>query len=240
MSIELENYSALRNDANLLSYYRMEGNSNDAKGLENGTDTSMSYSSIGGKFNQYGDFNGTSSRIALSVGNAESSSWSVSAWVYPTATGTRTIYNNGSSWSSSGTWSGYQIFYDGSYKVWCYNFYSNSAYNNPTATNAMTANAWNHIVVTHSSSGNITHYLNGVANGSVASGGASVWTQSAYRSRSIGVDLKASAGSPTFFHSGRLDDVAIFSRALTSTEISDFYNYSTKKNIPTLALMGVG
>ncbi|MEK7174285.1 MAG: hypothetical protein AAB759_01355, partial [Patescibacteria group bacterium] len=39
-------------DSNLLNYYRFEGNSNDSKGSNNGTDTNISYSSSYGKFGQ--------------------------------------------------------------------------------------------------------------------------------------------------------------------------------------------
>jgi len=51
----------LYSDANLISYYRFEGNSNDAKNVNNGSDTSVSYGTSYGKFNQGASYNGTSS-----------------------------------------------------------------------------------------------------------------------------------------------------------------------------------
>lgn len=46
----------LFNDASLISYYRMEGNSNDAKSSNNGSDSSMSYSTTSGKFGEGASF----------------------------------------------------------------------------------------------------------------------------------------------------------------------------------------
>ena len=51
------------NDANLVSYWKLDGNSNDSKGSNNGTDTGMSYSA--GLFDSAGVFNGSSSNINI-------------------------------------------------------------------------------------------------------------------------------------------------------------------------------
>lgn len=48
-------------DANLKSYYPLNGSSIDIKGGRNGTDTSVVYSSLYGRYDQGGKFNGTSS-----------------------------------------------------------------------------------------------------------------------------------------------------------------------------------
>ena len=44
--------TSLFSDANLVSYYKLEGNSNDSKGSNNGTDTSVDYGTAYGKFGQ--------------------------------------------------------------------------------------------------------------------------------------------------------------------------------------------
>ena len=48
---------------NLISYWKLDGNSNDAAGSNNGTDTDITYSSGNGKIGQGAGFNGTTSKI---------------------------------------------------------------------------------------------------------------------------------------------------------------------------------
>src|ERR1051326_1866471 len=55
----------LFNDPALVSYWRFEGNSNDSKGSNNGSDTSITYSSGNGNFGQGAGFNGSSSKIVI-------------------------------------------------------------------------------------------------------------------------------------------------------------------------------
>lgn len=55
--------TSLGADANLKGYWRFDGNSNDAKGTYNGTDTAMSYSSAAPKFVQNAVFAGTPSLL---------------------------------------------------------------------------------------------------------------------------------------------------------------------------------
>jgi RHS repeat-associated protein len=69
---------------NLISYYPMEGNSNDYNNSNNGTDTSMSYGSTYGKVNEGASFNGTSSYISITSASGiptGSSARSVALWM---------------------------------------------------------------------------------------------------------------------------------------------------------------
>lgn len=50
---------------NLVSYWKLDGNSNDSKGSNNGADTAISYSVANGKIIQGAGFNGTSSLITI-------------------------------------------------------------------------------------------------------------------------------------------------------------------------------
>lgn len=66
---------------NLISYWRMEGNSNDSLGTNNGTDTNMTYGVAGGKIEQGATYGGTSkivlktSKIIASLTNSSVSMW---------------------------------------------------------------------------------------------------------------------------------------------------------------------
>lgn len=71
----------------LVSYYKLESNSNDSYGSNNGTDTSVSY--VSGKVNNAGSYNGSTSKTV--IGNPASlqlSTGSISCWIKTTSPGT--------------------------------------------------------------------------------------------------------------------------------------------------------
>src|SRR6185312_10115272 len=72
----------LFHDSALQAYYRMEGNSNDSKNSNNGTDTSITYSSTNAKFGQAADFNGTTSLIAIPLSVTTATNVTIHCWVY--------------------------------------------------------------------------------------------------------------------------------------------------------------
>lgn len=75
--------SLLYSDANLQGYWRMEGNSNDSKGSNNGSDTSITYNSGNGKYGQGAGFT-TSSIILLGT---EIQPTSLNWWINPSTLG---------------------------------------------------------------------------------------------------------------------------------------------------------
>lgn len=86
-----------------------------------------------------------------------------------------------------------------------------------TAT-AYNDGAWHHVVYTVDSSGNMTLYVDGA---SAATGTAS-GTMSTGKSFSIGVNRPTANTSDQWV--GTLDEVGVWSRALTSTEVTTLYN----------------
>lgn len=78
--------SHFKNDPNLVSYWRFEGNSNDFKGTNNGSDTSITYSIANGKFGQGAGFSQPSSS-KISLGTPASlvftGDFSFNVWVKP-------------------------------------------------------------------------------------------------------------------------------------------------------------
>lgn len=75
--------SSLYSDANLQGYWRFEGNSNDSKGSNNGSDTTITYSSGNGKYGQGAGF-GTSSII---LWGTEFQPTTLNWWINPTTLG---------------------------------------------------------------------------------------------------------------------------------------------------------
>ena len=51
---------------NIVAYYKLDGNSNDSVGTNNGTDTAITYSVANGKINQGAGYNGSTSKITIS------------------------------------------------------------------------------------------------------------------------------------------------------------------------------
>ncbi len=83
------------------------------------------------------------------------------------------------------------------------------------------AGTWYHIAVTYTAAGgSVQFYLNGSANGSAVTGARTSITNS---STAFTIGTALNSGSPTRNSSMSIDDVRIWSRALTSQEISDLY-----------------
>src|SRR5271165_6477723 len=58
----------LFNDPNLVSYWQMEGDANDSKGVNNGVDSDVTYDATNGIFGKYAYFNATPSSHILAGG----------------------------------------------------------------------------------------------------------------------------------------------------------------------------
>ncbi len=199
----------LFNDANLQDYYRMEGNSNDAKGIRNGSDTSMSYSSGNGKFGQGGGFNGSSSKIDLgSAPFTGTGDFTVTSWI-KTSVNSATeqeifILGNGSNNQTCqwGVLNGTVIFtvlgvapITGSFNV------SDNVFHN---------------VIIRFRSGNFQYFVDGTNDSTENPVTLNI---TAGANHHIG----SNNGSGNFFN-GSIDDIAFFNRALSSSEITQLFN----------------
>lgn len=205
---------------NLVAYYKLDGNSNDSVGSNNGTDTSVSYSTSYGKINQGASFNGSSSYINLNNKIASGTAITVSCWIYSLSASQAqdvTIFSNQNDTNTYGivfsrntaTANQWGMFYgDGSGHWYTYN----------ANYFTISANTWHHLVCTIN--GNVVYvYLDGtqVIN---YSGGANVnFTNS--NNFTLGLDSAHTAGR---YFNGYIDEVGIWSRALSSTEVSQLYN----------------
>ena len=218
------------NDANLISYWRMEGNSNDSKGTNNGTDTAITYSKANGKFGQGAGFNGTSSKIVIpdSANLSALNSFTVVAWVNPTGLTAADQYQivTRDAGSPNREWQ-FCITPDASHV----NTMRVVAFSSPTTFSVVYSNtslsnsSWQHAAFTYNGS-NVIFYLNGLADGNPAC--SQIITNTASTT-----DIGDQNGSG--FFKGNIDDVAIFNRVLTATEIFQLYLSGHG-----LGLMGVG
>lgn len=207
--------SSLRNDANLISYWRFEGNSNDSKDSNNGSDTSISYNSSYGRFGQGASFNGSSS--AISFGNPSNlqltSNLSVSCWLYfNTLSGTHMIL---AKWEDTDGTNSYNILQVGS--TLYFRISGTGTDINNSYTTIPSTGVWYHVVGTYKPSDKVRVYLNTVEGTSVDA------PASCYNSSS---NVRLGRNLNGYYYNGYIDDLAIFSRTLTSTEVISIYRTS--------------
>jgi hypothetical protein len=219
-------------DPTLVGYWQLGGNSLDNSGNgNNGTDTAVSYSPAYSRFSggQGAYFNGSSSYI--SVANSPSleitGALTLSAWVYLPSIPSSTSYSiinksadNISNWEYE-----FRVVSGGALGFLSAN---TSNYFNITTTNLLTtAGVWYHVAVTRSSSASnatIAFYVNGVAySGTIVSNNPSYVGTS-----TLTVNIGAATNAPTKqWFNGYIDEPAIFSRALSPAEISQYYQWAT-------------
>lgn len=208
---------------NLVAYYKLDGNSNDSVGSNNGSDTGITYGSSYGKIGQGALFNGTSSKIVIGTSSTfnfeRTDSFSISAWV------NTTTFNNGpilSKLVNSGSYNGYEVLVVGGNIVFLMNNTDPSNGISVSATsNTMSTGSWYHVVVTYSG----TSLASGVkmyVNGSLCSQSVNFDNLSASILSSVAPQIGARpSGNVT---NGDLDEIGIWSRALSADEVSQLYN----------------
>lgn len=202
----------------LVSYYRMEGDSTDFFGSNNGTDASMSYGSGYGKVNQGVGLNGSNSYShTASIIPVGTSAASVSAWVnlgslpFP---GAYVIWSQ----TNDATTGDFQI------GVNTNGFFVNAINNSGTHYQkavgmSPATSTWYNVVGTFGS-GQITLYVDGVNEGSVSVPGT------------IGTSDNAQIGRQDmsgyyYYLPGDVDEVGLWTKTLSSQEVPDLYNGGT-------------
>jgi hypothetical protein len=201
-------------DPRLTSYYRMEGNSNDSKGSDNGIDTSVSYATSSGKFGEGASYNGSTSHTDFgSVPIDTTGNWTISAWINPLSLSTGPAMavsvgkDNGSvgdgvafgigNGAGGGSGSELTVLFSGV-------IFDSTGYVFPSA------NTWYLVTLTRNASTTYV-YVNG----------SQVATLSAVPLAATEFHIGSQTGIR--FWDGYVDDVATFNRALTATEVADLY-----------------
>lgn len=93
-----------------------------------------------------------------------------------------------------------------------------SDYPTPTITNSTQAANWHHVTITKSSAGWWKVYIDGA----LASSHSSVSTTDATMTL---LNIGARINGESLYHNGKIDDVRIYSRALSSSDVSELYAY---------------
>lgn len=213
--------SSLNGDASLLAYWRFENNSNDSKGANNGTDTSITYSSGNGKFDLgAGLASGSSSKIVLTASSdlKQTGSFSIGGWFKSTGT-SQTLFQ---CQSSNPYLSGYYLSLDAAGKV---NFSSGKGTGTTQGTDyqaLVSAAAYN--------DGNF-HLAWGVWDGTTLylyvdlTVTSVAWANGpVYNSPYAQFGALNNTGSNSNYLNGAIDDWAMFSRVLSASEITARFN----------------
>jgi hypothetical protein len=165
-----------------------------------------------GKYNTAGNFNGTSSRVAVSTADMPNEKLTFCGWVYPTVK-SRDIFTR---WEGPGFRSfaistaglsnrlALTLSQDGT---------NSSSYVAP-ATSGIPLNSWTMIAITYNGS-HVSEYVNGVRVYDANTAETSMYktTTNAYFGASF----------VNGFHAGSIDNVLVYNRSLTDSEIQSIY-----------------
>lgn len=213
---------------NIISYWKLDGNSNDSVTTNNGTDTDITYNSGNGKIIQGAGFNGTTSVINFGnvLGATFTSAFSVSFWVnYIDLVIAQDVFSKVNTNTVPNPIDIY-ILDDGKIRFMLGNGGSTfpGDYWWTNSDTSLTASAWNHVVCTYDNSGTFAGmktYINGVLSTDTDNGTVGTATNN---SMDLWIGNRNTEDQPL---QGDIDEVGVWSRAITVGEVTELYNSGT-------------
>jgi YD repeat-containing protein len=210
---------------NLVSFWKLDGNSQDAVTSNNGTDNAVTYSSANGKINQGAGFNGSTSVIRTAT-NLTFADLTFSAWIKTTASAGEIVAED----SSSGQ---YVARMDVNSHKLTFGVYltGTGVIKNVQGSTTIDDGNW-HFVVATRSGGEYKVYVDGNLDGQTA--GSSPSTANI----PLVIGAERYEGVLYAVMNGAIDEVAIWSRALSAAEVSHLFGngygvaYSTGLLLP--------
>lgn len=211
--------SSLKTDANLIFYWRFEGNSNTTTGSNNGTDTAITYGAGTGKFGQGAAFNGTTSKIAISSGNYFGTNlFTINAWIKTSTSGATQELCNLVVSSNPGVSCG--IYTDNKPFFYIHNGTTSKLITGGTGA-TITNGAWHMITFVKYATNDWKIYTDGIQTNADT-------TSLTGTLDNAGTKFIGCAGASEFLN-GSIDDLSMFTKALTTSEISQLY-YDSPRN----------
>lgn len=203
------------------AYWKFDSsNSNDSVGSNNGTDTSITYSSGNGKINVGAGFaSGSSSKILLpDVAWGISTGFSISAWIKTSTSGaTQNILSRDN--QPTRMW---QLKVESSNnKIVFIRFdSSNNVVTNITSSGTVTDGNWHFIVATFDNTMGSVIYVDG------SNAASDAVTTNQNNATGIGPSIGAIWNSVAWadFMNGAIDEVGVWTRGLSSSEVTQLYN----------------
>jgi len=223
-SFTVANTSCVAPQSGLVSWWQGEGNANDQMSANHGTLMSGATTTAIGKVGQAFFFDGVNDSMSVGMlGNTalnETLPFTISAWINPsTTTGYQVIAGNymGEA-GGSGDYSTTLYIYNG---LLYFSLNQRQVITNDVVAAATTG--WQFVTATYDGT-NLSLYMNGQSVGSAvrtfsgATDNTRGWYVGSYSPQTIAV-----VGYTTTFN-GLLDEVQIYNRALSATEVADSYN----------------
>jgi hypothetical protein len=194
-----------------LAYYKLDNSAEDETGSYDGTESNIEY-----RFGRYGQaavFNGSSSKITIN-NFATLSQVGLSFWVnMPDVT------------SQAGLITKYGSAREFSVYIFGGDLIANLYYNGDNgnaiiidSTTYMSNNTWHHIAYTADGSNPPILWIDGEQVGTPQSS-----TNNSYINTSEPIVLGAFAGNSAYYYDGKIDQVRIYSTALTSSQVTELY-----------------
>src|SRR3972149_3541202 len=207
--------NSLYSDANLVSYYRLEANSADTKAAFDANNYNVSFSVGNGKYGIGAGLNGATAYINVIAGTSAFrygtvQPFSVNYWLNPDTTSQVAAvfakYNSGVN----------GLFYTDYQSGGILGFFREFPPTYPKLVTGTIAAAGSWIFVSNVYDGtNLNLYVNGT---SAVAPAASGTVNNAGTLSPVNIGAGFSSGVPAYFFKGKIDDVSIFSRALTAGE----------------------
>jgi len=224
----------------LVAVYKAENNANDSLGVYNGSALGgLTYAT--GKSGQAFNFNGTTSYVDVGDNfDLGLSSWTYSLWIYPTNVSFAKGIFSKTSWNAG---AGRLFMYISSGLLICGTTVdsTNSIAIRENAFN-LNVNTWYHLVMVVDRSDKIKMYANGNLLTNIVNVGAI--TNNLIPYATVNMDnsfpfnlgcLRGTGSNPNIpadFFQGLQDEVSIWNRVLTPTEITQLYNSGSGKFYP--------
>lgn len=215
------------NDKSNIATYLFDNNVNDANDKYNGTATDITYGA--GKFGNCANFDGTSS-IKSKLDLSGLNSYTMSVWVKKNTIGSHFNMGQGVLTSAGVTSTGPRCellwYHDGYLYAECGSNHSNwNKYLPPVIdTN------WHHLLYTFNN-GIINMYFDGGLLSLASSSGTISTTVPIFTSQDFVIGLRSTGNTL-----GQIDNVRIFNRALTQTEVQDLYRETKRVKYKAITL----
>jgi len=209
--VKAEPSNPLWND--LLAYYTADNTPNDALGTYNGTLVNgATYRT--GIINQGFDLDGVNDYVDLGNDNFKlTGDWSISFWVYFDTFSGAWVLNFG----NYGVGKGILYYVTSSRLIVIIQNAGNSFVGNGVGNPTLSTGQWYHSVLTHKESTRYDLYLNGVSVDSISTGRNPDYPSPCPCVIGCG-------GALSNFTNGAIDEIGIWNRELTASEVTELYN----------------
>jgi hypothetical protein len=218
-------FRAAAGEKGLVGQWKMDGNAKDATpNAEDGTVAAPTLTTDRkGAANTAYSFNGTSDYIYNSVGTSSplqmgTKDWTISGWIKSNASGT--FQGIAGTFNISSAASYWYLRKDSTNQLLLRLQNTNTNSVSYTSTGTITDTNWHHVAVSIVRSGLATFYIDGAPAGTAnvsAFNGVNINFASEFNIGNIGSHLSS------YFFNGSLDDIRVYSRALSAAEITTQY-----------------